>query len=70
MVVDGVLFKSKEVEVTSDEKSAILELSPFVNIGSLRRILHTRWPNVGFDADLLYRLKGNTERFWKRQRRN
>jgi len=56
-IVDGVLFKKFDSELSIEEKDSILELSPFVSIGALRRILRNLWPNIGFDSSLLYRLK-------------
>ncbi|XXQ37759.1 Uncharacterized protein PBTT_08695 [Plasmodiophora brassicae] len=57
LVVDGVLFKQKDAELTTEEREAILELAPFVGIGTLSRVLRRRWPLIGFDRKLLYRLK-------------
>ena len=56
-VVDGVLYRRKENELTAEEVSEILEISPFVTLGQMRRILRNRWPNIGFDSALLSRLK-------------
>ena len=57
VIVDGIFFKHKASELTPDERSQILEISPFVTIGSLRRILRNRWPDIGFDSKLLSKLK-------------
>ena len=44
-----------------DEKHAIIEFAPLITIGTLRRILRNRWPDIGFDPDLLYRLKAKAK---------
>jgi len=56
-VIEGVLFRKTESELTTAEKVSILELAPFVTIGALRRILRNLWPSMGFESGLLYRLK-------------
>jgi hypothetical protein len=56
-VVDGILFKKTETELTSVEKNSIMDIAPFVSIGGLRRFLRNMWPNLGFDSALLYCLK-------------
>ena len=48
-------------ELSAEERSSISDLSPFMSIGALWRILRNMWPNLSFDADLLYRLKAKAK---------
>jgi hypothetical protein len=56
-LIDGIVTKQRSSELTAEEKASIFEISPFVSIGTLRRIFRSTWPNIGFDSELLYRWK-------------
>jgi len=53
LTIDGVRVKTRGCELSAEERSSISDLSPFMSIGALGRILRNMWPNLSFDADLL-----------------
>ena len=59
--VDGVLYKRVETQLTSSEFNVIMDVAPFVTIGTLHLVLKSRWREVGFNKPLLYHLKNKAK---------